>query len=392
MRVLVLSFYFAPDLSAGAFRATAFLKALADRLGPGDAVDVITTMPNRYHSFAREASTAEIQGAIRIRRIKLPGHKSGLFDQTRAFVVFAREALRHTRRNKYDIVFATSSRLFTASLGAMVARRARVPLYLDIRDIFADTIKDILSKPVLLFLTPVIGLIERYTINAAAAVNLVSGGFLPYFKDKYPRQTYSFHTNGIDDDFLGISFERASSPGRQTILYAGNIGEGQGLDRIIPAAAAALAKSHRFVIVGDGGKIGTLREAISRANVDNVELMPPVDRKRLVELYRESDYLFLHLNDYDAFKKVLPSKIFEYAATGKPIIAGVGGYAKLFIEENICNAAVFPPCNVEGFVNSINRIHQGITDRTAFIGSFARATIVSRMAEDFVALAGRKAD
>jgi len=32
----------------------------------------------------------------------------------------------------------------------------------------------------------------------------------------------------------------------------------------------------------------------------------------------DADVLFLHLNAYKAFEKVLPSKIFEYAATGRP--------------------------------------------------------------------------
>ena len=44
-----------------------------------------------------------------------------------------------------------------------------------------------------------------------------------------------------------------------------------------------------------------------------------------------TDVLFLHLNDYSAFRKVIPSKIFEYAATGKPIVAGVSGYAAEFL-------------------------------------------------------------
>ena len=147
MRVLVLSFYYTPDLSAGAFRTTSFVKALSDRLAPGDEIDVVTTLPNRYQSFTREALTREDSGAMHIWRIKLPAHKSGLFDQARAFTVFLIAALRQTRHCNYDVVFATSSRLFTASLGAIIARRVGAPLYLDIRDIFVDTIKDILSKP-----------------------------------------------------------------------------------------------------------------------------------------------------------------------------------------------------------------------------------------------------
>ena len=43
----------------------------------------------------------------------------------------------------------------------------------------------------------------------------------------------------------------------------------------------------------------------------------------LLNYYNQANILFLHLNSIKAFEKVLPSKIFEYAASNKPILAGV---------------------------------------------------------------------
>ena len=74
-----------------------------------------------------------------------------------------------------------------------------------------------------------------------------------------------------------------------------------------------------------------------------MELLNPVSRKELLEYYNQSTFLFLHLNDLDAFKKVLPSKLFEYGAFDKPIIAGVGGYAAQFIRDNLLNYILFKP-------------------------------------------------
>ena len=79
-------------------------------------------------------------------------------------------------------------------------------------------------------------------------------------------------------------------------------------------------------------------------------------RDELIKIYQSADILFLHLNDYDAFKKVLPSKLFEYGALGKPIWAGVAGHAAEFIKENITNAAVFSPCNVNDAVKSFESL------------------------------------
>ena len=51
MRILLLSFYYPPDLSAGSFRAAALVKALTQAGSTGLTIDVLTTVPNRYKSF-----------------------------------------------------------------------------------------------------------------------------------------------------------------------------------------------------------------------------------------------------------------------------------------------------------------------------------------------------
>ena len=122
--------------------------------------------------------------------------------------------------------------------------------------------------------------------------------------------------------------------------------------------------------------------------VRNVRLMDPVKRDRLIELYRESDVLFLHLNAYQAFEKVLPSKIFEYAATGKPLLAGVGGYSRRFIKENISNAALFAPCDAEGLVRALGTLEFTTSPRTSFVERFGRAEIIREMADDILNLCG----
>ncbi len=85
---------------------------------------------------------------------------------------------------KYNVVYATSSRLMTAFLGALVATIKRAYLYLDIRDIFIDTVEDVFPRKMTALVLPILSVIERFTINKAHKVNMVSRGFLPYFESK----------------------------------------------------------------------------------------------------------------------------------------------------------------------------------------------------------------
>jgi glycosyltransferase involved in cell wall biosynthesis len=341
--------------------------------------------------MADGAPAFEDHGWLTIRRLPLPPHRSGALDQARAFLAFAPGVLRATRGGEWDAVFATSSRLMTAALGAEVARRARAPLYLDIRDLFADTMGDLLSGSPLRALLPVFRQIEKWTLRRADRVNLVSAGFLEHVSRVAPEHQYRLFTNGIDDAFLSEDFERTDGGDAAVslVVYAGNIGDGQGLHRILPEAAARLDGRARFRVVGDGGRRAALDAALESRGISNVERLPPVARARLNEHYREADILFLHLNDHDAFRKVLPSKIFEYAATGKPILAGVAGHAANFLRREVPGAAVFAPCDAEGMVRAFDQLGMlgARIDRPAFRETYARRAIMERMAADLIDLA-----
>ncbi|MEW6738685.1 MAG: glycosyltransferase family 4 protein [Nitrospirota bacterium] len=384
MKILIISFYYKPDLSAGSFRTASFVKALKKQLSYADTIEIVTTMPNRYSSFKVEAEEFETSGNVSTKRIIILSHKSGFLDQARSFMVYFIETIKYVRSKNYDAVFATSSRLFSAFLGAIISRQKGIPLYLDIRDIFVDTMRSLFTGTKQKFLIPLLIFIEKYTMLSAYKINLISEGFLPYFKEKYQIE-YSFFPNGVDDDFLIFSADdaRKAFGDKVVFTYTGNIGEGQGLERIVPQIAQKY-KNIEFHIIGDGGRKRILRECTE--HLWNVRLFDPVNRKDLIALYKQSDVLFLQLNDYDAFKKVLPSKIFEYAATYKPIIAGVDGYAKEFLKKYLPDVLIYNPCDFDDFCRKYD-CFTGTIDiekRKEFIAKFLRQKIMDEMARDFL--------
>ncbi|TMN77034.1 MULTISPECIES: glycosyltransferase family 4 protein [unclassified Pseudoalteromonas] len=389
MKVLVLSFYYAPDLCAGSFRTTALIEQLKNNSDV--EIEVITTMPNRYASFEAGAQEFEQNDNVTVRRIVLPSHKSGMLDQIKSFAAFYKQVNKLVSGKKYDLVFATSSRLFTAFLGARIAKRVNAPLYLDIRDIFVDTLKDVLNLKITFLLKPILTLVENYTFSAAKHINLVSKGFESYFVNRFKSANYSWFTNGIDKEFLLTEVplkSELSAPDTLTVLYAGNIGEGQGLNTILPELAKLVGVKYQFKVIGDGGRKAALVEASK--GVTNISFHPPVNREQLIQEYLSADILFLHLNDYPAFEKVLPSKIFEYAAMGKPILAGVGGYAAQFINKEVANAEVFYPSNHQQAITSLDSLKLGQTNRDSFINKYTRTNIMNEMANSIISCGGKK--
>ena len=388
-RIVYLTFYYEPDLCAGSFRNTPLAIELAKQAREKDIiVDVYTTLPNRYSTFEQSAPEFEEIGNLRIHRISLPPHKSGMLDQVLSFKKFYSEVLNLNENKRADLVFASSSRLFTAYLGFTIAKKSSATLYLDIRDIFVDTMSDVFKSKILkLGILPLLKLIEKRTFNYAKHINLISGGFKSYFS-KFTNTEFTFFTNGIDEEFLKTTptLEKSEKVDfRKTIVYAGNIGEGQGLHKVIPQAAKELGSEFEFIIIGDGGTKKLLQDEIENLSISNVVLEKPVNRKELQGIYSNADYLFIHLNDYPAFRKVLPSKIFELATFGKPIIAGVSGFAAEFIKNEVSDSFVFEPCNAKQLIDFLKSdIASNTIDRKGFKLKYRRSNINNLMAESIL--------
>ena len=387
-RIVYLTFYFKPDLCAGSFRNSPLAIELARQANLKKAViDLYTTSPNRYKTYKTKAPKYQELGNLRIHRIPIPSHSSGMVDQVLSFSKYFWSVLKMNNGKKIDLVFASSSRLFTAFLGYRLSNKSKSPLFLDIRDIFIDTMLDVLKSSVFKpFIIMVLRKIEKETFNHAKHINLISEGFKEYFLN-FRCTNFSFFTNGIDKEFLQLdkSLIKTKLKDTKLIIYAGNIGEGQGLHKIIPQTAKALGKEFTFLIYGDGSSKFKLQKEIDNLKIENVILKDPISRSDLKTIYNNGDYLFIHLNDYSAFKKVLPSKIFELATYPKTILAGVNGYSSHFIKNEVTNSFVFDPCDVSSLVSflkndkSLNKIN-----RVEFKDKYRRSSINKKMSANII--------
>ena len=381
--LVFFSFYFRPDLSAGSFRNSTLLDALETQ--PGDKLTkvVITTKPNRYQEFRTESKTYEKIGSTEIYRIQIPDHQSGIADQIKAYTIYFYRGLKIATKYKPVLVYASSSRLFTGFLGAIYARLSGGALYLDIRDIFLDTILDIYRNSVLkYFISPIVSIVEVVTMRSAQHINLISYGFKKYFFDKYPDRLFSEFTNGIDSIFLDQKDESELTASMEnTIIYAGNIGEGQGLHIFVPGLAEKLPQ-YKIIIIGDGGAKQKLIDKVQ--GLTNVQLLPPTSREMVLKYFRNAKYTLIHLNSNVAFKKVLPSKVFELAAINKPILAGVDGYAASFIAENIKECLLFKPGDYEKAAKLIYAHEHVPVDRISFRTQFSRKNINKKMSRSIL--------
>ena len=394
MKIVFFTFYYPPDLCAGSFRAIALTQALSKRMKNDDELHIIATHPNRYENHRVKASDIEVHGNTTIHRISVPSHKSGMFSQARTFATYALASYKLCNKLNPDFLIGTTSRLMTGILTGVSARKLGCKYFIDLRDIFSETISDIFSQKnkLLGFISKkTFSLLERWLFNKAIGVNVVSEGFPEYFQNMgINTSNWSFFPNGVDKIFTNLPFmENKRSKKITNILYIGNIGTGQGLENILPATAKCMGNKYQFLVIGGGGASSKLINTIKNNNVDNIEILAPIKREKLIKYYEDADILFVHLNDIPAFQRVLPSKIFEYAALRKPIVAGLSGYSAKFILDNVPYATIFNSGDVDGCVDAIKKAESlEIKDKNIniFIEKFSLEKIMNKMAKHIFSL------
>ena len=121
-----------------------------------------------------------------------------------------------------------------------------------------------------------------------------------------------------------------------------------------------LAKSYEnqieVNIVGKGVKLKSLMKRSDDENISNVNFRGSVSKQMVAQYIKNTDILFAQIGDN--YKSAVPSKIFEYIASGRSVLLGLpSGVAKeIFIEFK--GVEIFPSGNfldmTESFENLLN--------------------------------------
>lgn len=108
---------------------------------------------------------------------------------------------------------------------------------------------------------------------------------------------------------------------RVVVMHAGNMGEKQGLELVLEAAAA-LREDPRllFVLVGDGAARARLEKMAAGMGLQNVRFLPLQPRERLPQVLASAD-IHLVVQRAEAAEMVMPSKLANILAAGRPCVA-----------------------------------------------------------------------
>jgi len=350
LRILIVSQYFSPEIGATQTRMQAFAEFLA---ACGHAVTVISEFPNHPHGVI----PSDYRGCV------VEDDRSNHYRILRVWVKANREKTRSTRMSFYlsymalataiapfagpaDVVVATSPPLFAAAAGLAIARVKRAPFVLDIRDLWPAAAVSLNE------LSPGFSLraaeaLERLLYRQAAVVVAVTRPFCEHIdrmRGSSPNAVL------IPNGTLDLFFRNGDSGGRErlgipenrfVVTFAGTHGIAQALPSVLDAAEQTNGDIE-FAFIGEGPAKAALVASAGARALANVTFHPNLPLDEVAPILAASDALLVPLAAPATFADFVPSKLFDFMATGRPVIVSAAGEAARLVDRTGAGIAVQP--------------------------------------------------
>ncbi|MBI1649584.1 glycosyltransferase family 4 protein [Hyphomicrobium sulfonivorans] len=347
MRILIVSQFFPPDITAAAFRIGDTADILA---ASGHDVAVVCAIPHKATAAGSDTTSATYS----VERVDIAALRgSGVINYLRHYFSFVYGAIvlgrAVVRKLRPEVVWVSSPPLFVAIAGVALAKLARAPLVLDIRDVWPESAvaaKQISNGGAAFRIGK---RLEQWAYRRADAITCVSNPMAEYIRGLTSTPVDVVY-NGVRRSLVGslpsADSAKDHSPNR-TIIYAGNLGRAQGLETLVAAFAEIAQRPEsagwKLEFVGAGVLEGQLKQLASEtAHADRIIFTPPMLKQDVMRHMSQGGLLFINLDADPVFEKTIPSKVFDYMLVGRPIIAGVAGEGAAILRETGGNI-VFAP-------------------------------------------------
>ena len=390
MRILLISQYFTPEITAAPLRLRPFAAGLA---ALGHQVEVICEVPSHpqgviYEGFSsRPVQRRSLDGCSVTHVWAWPARSKSALSRLAAYGSYAAAAtLAGLLAERPDVILASSPPLSVGVVGSLLSRRHGVPWVLDVRDLWpqvAGELGKVSSSRALAAATA----LEHRLYRSAAAITTTTEPFRAHIGRYTETSKVTVIPNGTTRDWMAmgeLEIDPASvglDPQRFVWTYAGNVGLSQGLE-VAVEAARRLGPSFQLLILGDGASRPGLRREAAAAPAGSVAFRDPLPPSEASRLMRASDALLVSLADKPALGKTVPVKLYDSAALGRPIVVAAPGEPRR-ISEQTGAALTVPPGDPEALADAVRRLNEDEGLRRRLSGA-ARQFAAAHLREDGV--------
>jgi glycosyltransferase involved in cell wall biosynthesis len=245
------------------------------------------------------------------------------------------------RKNKYDLVFVYGLSPILLSLpGIFISKMKGIKIILWVQDLWPESLvaTKSISNGLIIAL---VGRVVKWIYKSMDLILVQSQAFIAEVKKMTKEKDIKYYPNSVDPSFYDYSLKNQidveaehKNDGSFNVVFAGNVGIGQGIDVIIGAAKILSAIDNiKFVIYGSGSRLEWLTEQKNQYNLKGIVIKGRQPVESMPQLLSNASALLVTLSDEPIFAKTIPNKIQAYLAVGRPILACLNGEGARVVNE-----------------------------------------------------------
>lgn len=430
-RAVFVSQRFTPDSGGNAARIHDLGTHLADR---GWEVTVLAPPPSyppgEFELTWRRQSTATIEG-VTVHRLwswQPQRENPGTVERLAYYLLFGIHAMLWLLWNgrRMDIIVTTTPPISTGAPG-LCANALGTPWVVDVRDLWIDASISLGYLEAGSLLERVSRRFQRLVLHRSDRIAVTTGTLGEALSATYGESLADktvLIPNGVDvDRFRPVDSDEevpstavsrgsvteadrkqrnpeADTPntdrlngGKPTIIYTGNLGSAQDLESCIRAMAHLSNESALLRLVGGGDAESRLRRLTDELGLDDrVKFEGVVPRERVPELLAEATIGIAPLQTFEELEYAMPTKVYEYMASGLPTLVTGRGEIERFIDESGGGVHVdADPHQIaeqldELLADSHLRRQLGANGRTYVASAYDRNAIAGRLSDEMTEL------
>ncbi|WP_313346649.1 glycosyltransferase family 4 protein [Sedimentibacter sp.] len=243
------------------------------------------------------------------------------------------------QNGKPDVIIASSVHPLTLVAGIKIAKKFGVPCICEVRDLWPLTLVEMDKITDRNFITKILYKFEHYIYRKADSIIFTMEGGRDYILDKgwddidlskvyhinNGVDLYNFKEKQVSEAFEDIDFDNERI---FKVIYTGSIRAFNNIETIVNVARLMNKqdfKDIKFIIYGDGDDRKYLEVICNEEHLQNIVFKGSVNKKYIPYILGKSNLNLLIYNDKVSVFKYGGSqnKLFEYFASGKPIISNI---------------------------------------------------------------------
>ncbi|MEW6638469.1 MAG: WcaI family glycosyltransferase, partial [Actinomycetota bacterium] len=288
-----------------------------------------------------------------------------------------------------DVVILVEPSLFGAPAALLVARLCGAKSWLHIQDFEVDAALELgLLRGA--WTRRLLYRAEGLLMRRFSRVSTITEAMVRRVLDKgVPEERTALFPNWANLEIVSpmprdneVRRELGAGPEDVLVLYAGNMGEKQGLELILEAAhRLGRRRDVHFAMVGAGAARRRLEQEARARGLENLRFFPVQPMERLSPMLAAGD-VHLIVQRREAADLVMPSKLTNILAAGRPSVATAEPGTALYdvLDGQGCGIIV-PPGDADGLVRAIETLADDIGRREK-MGQNARRYAEDRLDKD----------